>query len=66
VPLSYSLEAGLGETDWAEAASGKQERVVSTSGEVGSCSSWETLGGHLSIIIGGSVVTFQEFYPLFL
>jgi hypothetical protein len=66
VPFSYSLEAGSGETDWAEAASGEAEGVVSTSGEVGPCSRWDTLRGRLGFIIGGSVVTFWEFRPLFL
>ena len=55
-----------GETDWAEATSGKAKRVVSTSGEVGPCSRWDTLGGRLGFIIGDSVVTFREFCPLFL
>jgi hypothetical protein len=65
VPLSYSLEASSSETDWVEAASGEVEQVVSTSGEVGPCSRWETLGGCLGFVIGGSVVTLRGFGPYF-
>jgi hypothetical protein len=32
---------------------------VSSSGEVGPCSRWETLGGRLGFVIGGSVVTLR-------
>jgi hypothetical protein len=52
--------------DWAEEALSEVERVVSTLGEVRPCSRWNTLGGRLGFIIGGSVVTFWEFRPLFL
>ena len=49
-PLSYLHGTDSGETDWAEANSGKAtlggtERVVSSSGEAESLSRWETLEG---------------------
>lgn len=50
VPLSYLVEAGSGETDWAEVASGEAEGMVSTSSEVEPCSRWETPKGRLGFL----------------